>query len=144
MQDDPELAQWRAQRMAQLQGAGGSGLPPGLAGQSGASAEQVEQQRKKQEAMQEQRRIMLKQILSNEAREKLSNIRLVKPDRAEQVENYIINAAQTGQLGGKVSEEQLKELLRNVTEKEQSKNKVTIMRRRPLFDDDEDDDDDDF
>lgn len=87
---------------------------------------------------------MLKQILSNEAREKLSNIRLVKPERAEQVENYILSAAQSGQLPGKLSEEQFKDLLRNVTEKEQSKNKVTIMRRRPLYDDDDDDDDDDF
>lgn len=94
--------------------------------------------------MQEQRRLMLKQVLSNEAREKLSNIRLVKPERAEQVENYILSAAQSGQLSGKVSEEQFKDLLRNVTEKEQGKNKVTIMRRRPLFDDDDDDDDDDF
>ncbi|CDF37046.1 unnamed protein product [Chondrus crispus] len=137
MADDPALAQWRAQRMAQMQGGG-------MPGQSGPSAEQVEQQRKKQEVMQEQRRIMLKQILSNEAREKLSNIRLVKPERAEQVENYILSAAQSGQLPGKISEEQFKDLLRNVTEKEQSKNKVTIMRRRPLYDDDDDDDDDDF
>lgn len=93
--------------------------------------------------MQEQRRVMLKQVLTPDAREKLANIRLVKPDRAEKVENYVLGAAQSGQLGGKVTEEQLKDLLRNVTEKEQSKNKVTIMRRRPLYDDEDDDDDDD-
>lgn len=87
---------------------------------------------------------MLQQILSNEAREKLANIRLVKPERAEQVENYIINAAQSGRLAGAVTEEQIKDLLRNVTEQTQRQTKVTIMRRRPLYDDDDDDDDEDF
>lgn len=44
--DDPELARWRAQRMNQMRG----GLPGG--GPSGQSAEQIEQQRKKQEYVQ--------------------------------------------------------------------------------------------
>lgn len=86
---------------------------------------------------------MLNQILSPEAREKLSNIRLVKPERAKQVESYLINAAQSRQLGGKVTEDQLKELLRNVTEQTQKRTTVTIKRRRQLFDDFDDDDDDD-
>lgn len=85
---------------------------------------------------------MLKQILTNEAREKLANIRLVKPERAEQVENYIINAAQSGRLAGAVTEEQIKDLLRNVIEQTQKQTKVTVVRRRPLYDDDEDDDED--
>lgn len=41
MADDPELAKWRAQRAAQLQG--------GMPGKSGPSPQEVEQQRKKQE-----------------------------------------------------------------------------------------------
>lgn len=82
--------------------------------------------------------------MTGEAREKLANIRLVKPERADQVESYLINAAKSGQLGGKVSEEQLKDLLRSVTEQTQKRTKVTIMRRRAAFDEDEEDDDDDF
>lgn len=93
--------------------------------------------------MQEQRRIILNQVMSSEAREKLGNIRLVRPERAEQVESYVIRAAQSGQLSGKVSEEEVKDLLRRVTEQTQKNTKVTIMRRRPIFDDDDDDDDDD-
>lgn len=40
MADDPELAKWRAQRMAQMQGGSGKGAP---------SAQEMEEQRKKQE-----------------------------------------------------------------------------------------------
>lgn len=94
--------------------------------------------------MQEQRLLMLNRVLSPEAREKISYIRLVKPAKAEQVENLIINAARTGQLSGIINEEQVKDLLRTVTEQTQKRTKVTIMRRRNLYDDDDDDDDDDF
>lgn len=87
--------------------------------------------------------MILNQIMTPEAREKLANIRLVKPERAEQVETYLINSAQSGQLGGRVGEEQVKDLLRSVTEQTQKRTKVTIMRRRKVFDDDDDDDDDD-
>lgn len=82
--------------------------------------------------------------MTSEAREKLANIRLVKPERADQVENYIINAAQGGSLAGRISEEQVKDLLRKITEQTQKSTKVTIMRRRRAFDEEDDDDDEDF
>lgn len=94
--------------------------------------------------MEEQRRLMLKQILSDAAGERLSNIRLVKPDKARQVEMLVINAARQGKLGGKVEDEQLKELLAQVSEQTQRRTKVTISRRKSVFDDDDDDDDDDW
>lgn len=81
--------------------------------------------------------------MTSEAREKLANIRLVKPERATQVESLIISAAQSGQLGGRLTEDQLKDLLLKVTEQTQQKTSVTIMRRRRRFDEDDDDDDDD-
>lgn len=89
--------------------------------------------------------MILKQVLTNEASERLSNVKLVKPERARQVESYVINAAQSGRLQGKVGEEQLKDLLQQVTQQTQQQTKVTISRRRRAFDDDDDDlDDDDF
>jgi programmed cell death protein 5 len=92
-------------------------------------------------AQEEQRRLILKQVLTTEASERLANVSLVKPDKARQVENYLIKSAQGGQLGGKVSEDQLKDLLSQVTAQTQQKTKVTISRRRHNFDDDNDDDD---
>lgn len=86
---------------------------------------------------------MLKQVLTPEASARLANVALVKQEKARQVENYLINAAQSGKLGGKVTEDQLKDLLTQVTE--QSRPKVVISRRRnTAFDDDDDDDDDDW
>ena len=38
-----------------------------------------------------QKEIMLKQVLSSDARLRLNNVRMVKPDLAELVENYILN-----------------------------------------------------
>ncbi len=92
--------------------------------------------------MEEQRRLILKQILSDEASERLSNIRLVKPEKARQVEGLVINAAQSGRMSGKLSDEELKDLLLKVSEQTQRQTKVTIARRRRAFDDDDDDDDD--
>ncbi|KXZ44039.1 hypothetical protein GPECTOR_75g763 [Gonium pectorale] len=86
----------------------------------------------------EQRRAMLAACMTNEARERLSRIAIVKPDKARGVENMILGAAQRGALSGKVSEERLVELLEQINEREgASKPKITIQRRRPnLFDDD--------
>ncbi|KAI0563434.1 Double-stranded DNA-binding protein [Gracilaria domingensis] len=138
MEEDADLAQWRAQRMAQMR----AGAAPGS--QQQPSEQELELRRKQQEAQQEQRRIILNQIMTSDAREKLANIRLVKPERAQQVETYLINSAQGGQLRGKINEEQVKDILRSLTEQTQKRTKVTIMRRKPVFDEDDDDDDDDF
>jgi len=37
-----------------------------------------------------QKEMMLKQVLSSEARLRLNNVRMVKPDLADLVENYIL------------------------------------------------------
>lgn len=88
--------------------------------------------------------MILKQIFTTEASERLSNVALVKPEKARQVENYVINAAQTGSLTGKVTEDQLKDLLSQVTAQSQKQTKVTISRRRQAFDSDDSEDDDEF
>jgi len=94
--------------------------------------------------MEEQRRLMLKQILSDQAGERLANIRLVKPEKARQVEGLIINAARTGRLSEKLNDVRLKELLAQVSEQTERRSKVTISRRRSAFDEDDDLDDEDF
>lgn len=95
-------------------------------------------------AMEEQRRVILKRILSSGASERLSNIALVKPDKARDIENYIIQVVQSGRLGGgaKITEEQLKDLLQQFAKQNEKTTKITFQRRRNLFDDDDDDDDD--
>lgn len=57
---------------------------------------------------------LLKQILSSEARFRLNNIKMVKPELAKMVENYLINVVSQGKVNYQISDEQLKQLLRSV------------------------------
>ena len=58
-----------------------------------------------------QKELILKQILSSDARLRLNNVRLVKPDLANLVENYLINVASQGKFNSQISDEQLKQIL---------------------------------
>jgi programmed cell death protein 5 len=80
---------------------------------------------------------MLSQILHPEAADRLGRIRLVKEQRATDVENRLIMLAQSGQLRQKVTEEQLKELLNAVADNKEEE-KIVVSRRKGW--DDEDDD----
>lgn len=86
---------------------------------------------------QEARQHILNQILHPEAADRLGRIRLVKEERANDIENRLIALAQSGQLRQKVTETQLKELLNAMAEtKEQEK---IVVSRRKAWDDDDDD-----
>ena len=58
-----------------------------------------------------QKEMMLKQVLSSDARLRLNNVRMVKPDLADLVENYILNLSVQGKISGQISDEQLKQIL---------------------------------
>lgn len=84
------------------------------------------------------RQHILGQILHPEAADRLNRIRLVKEQRATDMENRLIQLAQTGQLRQKVTETQLKELLNAVADNKEPE-KIVVSRRKG-WDDDEDDD----
>ena len=73
----------------------------------------VEEQRQSETRRQfeAQKQAVLKQILTPEARQRLTNIRMVKPEFAEQIEIQLIQLAQAGRLSVPISDEQLKEAL---------------------------------
>ena len=58
-----------------------------------------------------QKEMLLKQTLSGDARLRLNNVRMVKPDLTELVENYILNLSVQGKISGQISDEQLKQIL---------------------------------
>ena len=64
-----------------------------------------------EEQINSQKEIMLKQILSSEARLRLSNVRMVKPELANLVENYLIGLSTQGKIQGQITDEQLKQIL---------------------------------
>lgn len=53
-------------------------------------------------------------MLDQDARARLSNIALAKPEKAMQLENLIIQMARSGQIRGQMGDEQLKQLLDQV------------------------------
>ncbi len=55
------------------------------------------------------------QILTPEARSRLTNLKLAKPDLVNQIEIQLIQSAQSGSLRGKVTDEQLKVLLSQIS-----------------------------
>jgi programmed cell death protein 5 len=61
-----------------------------------------------------QKELILKQLLSSEARLRLNNVRMVKPDLAALVENYLIGMASQGRINSQVSDEQLKQILMSI------------------------------
>ena len=75
----------------------------------------------------------MQQILSDEARIRLGNIAAVKPDKAERLENIILQNAQRGGFSGKVSEAQLIDLLEQVSGTETAA-ASTVERKAHRFD----------
>lgn len=72
---------------------------------------------------------------------------MVKESRATDVENRLIMLARSGQLRGKVTEAQLKQLLESLAENDregEGAGKIVIARRKGGWDDDDLDDLDDL
>ncbi|OAY25084.1 DNA-binding protein DDB_G0278111 [Manihot esculenta] len=126
---DPELEAIRQRRMQELM------AQRGMVNQQGS--EQQKSQEEAKRAAEEQRQLMLSQIISAEARERLARIALVKPEKARSVEDVILRATQMGQIVEKVSEERLISLLEQINNQTTKQTKVTIQRRRSVLEDDD-------
>ncbi|CDQ81131.1 programmed cell death protein 5 isoform X1 [Oncorhynchus tshawytscha] len=135
---DDELEAIRRQRMAELQSKHGS-LSWNQMNPGDSSNDQQGQQEAKQRET-EMRNSMLAQVLDQSARARLSNLALVKPEKAKAVENYLIQMARMGQLGGKISETGLIDILEKVSQQTEKKTTVKFNRRKVMDSDDEEDD----
>ena len=114
-----ELDEIRKRRMAELQQqAAMNADPQQLAQQQAAQQQQAEMEAQLKQAM--------KQILTPEARGRLDNLRLTKPELVQNIEIQLLQSAQAGSLRGKVTDEQLKVLLKNLMGQ---KREIHITRR---------------
>ncbi|WOG89699.1 hypothetical protein DCAR_0208937 [Daucus carota subsp. sativus] len=127
---DPELEAIRQRRMQELMAQRG-----GAANQPNPEQQNAQEEAKRE--ADERRQMMLNQIVSSEARERIARIALVKPEKARGVEDVILRAAQMGQIVEKVSEERLISLLEQINTQTTKQTRVTIQRRRSVLDDDD-------
>ncbi|KAI5119087.1 hypothetical protein M0805_004860 [Coniferiporia weirii] len=137
---DQDLEAIRAARLQQLRqeasaGASSQGVP------AGGNDPETEAKRATEEQM---RRDLLATVLDSKARERLARIALVSPTRSTQIESILLRMAQSGQLRGRVGEDQLINLLEQAEDaksKSGAKGAIVFQRRKEL---DEENDDFDF
>jgi programmed cell death protein 5 len=110
---DDELAELRRRRMAQLQ-------------QQAGDQQGMQEELERQQKMKSQIQMILMQVLEPDARERLNTIKLTKPDFAGAVEQQLVALAQSGRLKQKITDAQLKELLRQLAP---AKRDYSITRR---------------
>ena len=75
-------------------------------------SEALESQRQQAEA---QKQALLRQTLTDGARKRLNTVKMSKPQVGEQVEQQVVALARSGRVQGKIDEEKMKELLRELT-----------------------------
>lgn len=115
-----ELDEIRRRRMEQLQ------QQQLAAQQQGASLEQMQQEEMRRQQYEEEKKTALRQILSPEARQRLSNLRLTKPELVNAIELQLISLAQAGRLQIPVTDDTLKQILRETSGQ---KREINITRR---------------
>ncbi len=94
-----------------------------LAMQQRTSDEQKQAQMERQ--LEAQKQALLRQILSPEARQRLTNLNMIKPEFTQQLELQLIQLAQSGKLPIPISDAQLKQILIQL----QSRKRETKIRR---------------
>lgn len=110
MADDSELEALRQRKLQELQ--------------VRAQQEAVAQEQSKQQDA--QRAMVMRQILTPEARERLANLRMTRPDLVEHVENQLMMLVQSGRVTDKIDDYTLRQLLRRIMP---AKREIKIERR---------------
>ncbi len=89
-----------------------------------AQQEAISQEQAKQ--AEAQRAMVMRQILTPEARERLANLRMTRPDAVEQVENQLLMLVQSGRISQQIDDYTLRQILRKVMP---TKREIKIERR---------------
>jgi programmed cell death protein 5 len=98
MADEDELDALRQRKLQELQ--------------TRAQQEVLAQEQAKQQDA--QKAIVMRQILTPEARERLANLRMTRPDVVESVENQLIMLVQSGRITQQIDDYTLRQILRKV------------------------------
>lgn len=110
---DEELEKLRRKRLQELQ-------------QEENLQQSLEGQEAQQNEYEEQKKQILRSILTPDAKDRLTNIKISRPQIAEQIEQQLIILAQSGRLRQKITDDQLRQLLARLIPK---KRDINIERR---------------
>jgi len=79
-----------------------------------------------EQELEQQKQALLRNILTPEARQRLTNLKMVKPEFTDQLELQLIQLAQQGKIPIPLADEQLKKILVQL----QSRKRETTIRRK--------------
>ena len=88
---------------------------------------QTEELRTAQQEAEARKQALLRRALTPEARQRLTNIKMVRSDYAEQLELQLIQLAQSGRLKLPITDDMLKKLLAQIQSQQQRE--IRIRRR---------------
>lgn len=110
MAEDKELEKLRQRRLLELQ--------------TQQRLMDQERQAEAQEDLERRKDAVLRRILTSEARQRLANLKMVRPDFAEQIEMQLIQVAQGGKIHLPIDENTLKRLLVQLQSDQQRETKI--------------------
>ena len=112
MSEDEELAALRAKRKGEIE----------------QQAVAQEQQVQYDQQVEQQRRRAMIGILSDKALDRLSNIKLANPEFAATIENQLLTIAQSGRLKEKITDQQLKTMLKQLQSSKRERKIKTVRK----------------
>ena len=74
-----------------------------------------------------QTQVILRRILTDDAKTRLQNLKLARPEVGQSVEAQLINWAQSGRIQSKITDSQLRDILREIN-KQKRDTKITFRR----------------
>ena len=109
MTDDRELEEIKRKRLADLQN------------QAAANQAMQDREEVQRKGAEKERQDIVKRFVTPEAYERITNVKLVRPELVENVENQIIMLAQSGRLNRLITDAEVKSLLARLSEKRETK-----------------------
>jgi programmed cell death protein 5 len=104
--NDERIEELRQQKMQELKE---------QAQEGGAGGERGEAQQAAREQAEAQKQALLKQHLTDGARQRLNAVQMSKPEVAEQVEQQVVALAKSGRIQDRIDEDQMRKLLKELT-----------------------------